>query len=258
MKIDKHKLLNYVFIFAISMFLATAVYGATRAIVPRADTEGSIGTAAKKWGHVYTVDLTATNAMTGSVTGNAGTVTGFTPASGSLTLAGADALTITTTGATNSTLPLGTKTLVATDVATLSSLTSVGTLTTGDANAIIERTLGIAIVGTDTAVAIATSTSSNTASVSLNGMNVTNAICSVEDKGVTGTTEVALVRRRAGADVYVFSTNITLGDEFFATDETINTSNDDIATGDTFTWEIKGIHSGTAPNGLDCNFIASN
>ena len=34
MKIDKHKLLNYVFIFAISMFLATAVYGATRAIVP--------------------------------------------------------------------------------------------------------------------------------------------------------------------------------------------------------------------------------
>ena len=60
----------------------------------------------------------------GSTTGNAATVTGFTPAGGSLTLAGADAVTITTTGATNSTLPLGTKTLVATDVATLNSLAS--------------------------------------------------------------------------------------------------------------------------------------
>jgi len=69
--------------------------------------------------------------ITGALTGNADTVTGFTPASGSLTLAGADALTITTTGETNSTFPLGTKTLVATDVATLSSLTSIGTIGTG-------------------------------------------------------------------------------------------------------------------------------
>ena len=61
----------------------------------------------------------------------AGAVTGFTPASGTLTLVGADAVTITTTGTTNSTLPLGTKTLVATDVATLSSLTSIGTIGTG-------------------------------------------------------------------------------------------------------------------------------
>ncbi len=71
----------------------------------------------------------ATSTM--DIGGEAGTVVGFTPASGSLTLAGADALTITTTGTTNSTLPLGTKTLVATDVATLSSLTSVGALAVG-------------------------------------------------------------------------------------------------------------------------------
>lgn len=42
---------------------------------------------------------------TGSISGNAGTVTGFTPASGSLTLSGADALTLTTTNTTNVTLP---------------------------------------------------------------------------------------------------------------------------------------------------------
>ena len=49
----------------------------------------------------------------GALTGNADTVTGFTPAAGSLTLAGADALILTTTADTNVTLPT-TGTLVAT------------------------------------------------------------------------------------------------------------------------------------------------
>ena len=44
---------------------------------------------------------------------------------------GANNLTLTTTATTNVTLPSGTKTLVATDVATLSSLISVGTISTG-------------------------------------------------------------------------------------------------------------------------------
>lgn len=44
-------------------------------------------------------------AFVGALTGNADTVTGFTPASGSLTLAGADAVTLTTTAATSVTLP---------------------------------------------------------------------------------------------------------------------------------------------------------
>jgi len=48
---------------------------------------------------------TLTGNVTGDVTGNADTVTGFTPASGSLTLSGADALTLTTTAETNVTLP---------------------------------------------------------------------------------------------------------------------------------------------------------
>ena len=133
-----------------------------------------------------------------------------------------------------------------------------GDLVQGNVDYGVSRNLGIDLVGSDTAVAVATSTSANSATVTLNGMNVTDAVCTVDDKGVTGTTDVALVRRRAGADVYVFSTNITIGDEWFASDETINTSNDDILTGDRFFWEIKGVHSGTAPNGLDCNFIASN
>lgn len=46
-----------------------------------------------------------TTGFVGALTGNADTVTSFTPASGSLTLAGADAVTITTTAATGVTLP---------------------------------------------------------------------------------------------------------------------------------------------------------
>ena len=49
--------------------------------------------------------ITASGGITGDVTGNADTVTGFTPASGSLILSGADALTVTTTAATGITLP---------------------------------------------------------------------------------------------------------------------------------------------------------
>ena len=63
---------------------------------------GSTGTRITKG---WFADLTVTNAIAGSVTGNAATVTSFTPASGSLTLVGADALTLTTTAATNVTLP---------------------------------------------------------------------------------------------------------------------------------------------------------
>jgi len=44
-------------------------------------------------------------AFVGALTGNADTVTGYTPASGSLTLSGADALTLTTTATTNVILP---------------------------------------------------------------------------------------------------------------------------------------------------------
>jgi hypothetical protein len=51
--------------------------------------------------------------------------------SSSLITSGANSLTLTTTATTNATFPSGTKTLAATDVATLSSLISVGTISTG-------------------------------------------------------------------------------------------------------------------------------
>jgi hypothetical protein len=43
---------------------------ATRNIVPRADGEGSLGTAAKKWLNAFLTNLTVTGMITGNLTGN--------------------------------------------------------------------------------------------------------------------------------------------------------------------------------------------
>jgi len=59
---------------------------------------GDIGSTGTKITKGWFTDLLVVNTITGSITG-------FTPASGSLTLAGADALTLTTSAATNVTLP---------------------------------------------------------------------------------------------------------------------------------------------------------
>lgn len=48
---------------------------ATRKIVPRATNEGGIGTSSKKWASGYFTDLSVTNAIAGSVTGSAATLT---------------------------------------------------------------------------------------------------------------------------------------------------------------------------------------
>ena len=66
---------------------------------------GDIGSTGTKITKGWFTDLLVTNAIAGSITGNAATVTSFTPASGSFTLSGADALTLTTTAATDVTLP---------------------------------------------------------------------------------------------------------------------------------------------------------
>ena len=100
----------------------------TKSVVINGDL-GLTGTRVTKG---WFTDLEVTNSIAGDITGNAATVTGFTPASGSLTLAGADALTITTTAATGVTLPTtGTlSTLAGTEALTNKSIGADGTIST--------------------------------------------------------------------------------------------------------------------------------
>jgi hypothetical protein len=91
---------------------------------------GSLGATGARVLKGWFTDLEVTNDIAGDITGNAGTVTGFAPASGSLTLAGADAVTFTTTDVTSLTLPTS-GTLATTAVASLGSLGTVLTTLTG-------------------------------------------------------------------------------------------------------------------------------
>ena len=86
------------------------------------------------------------------------------------------------------------------------------------------------------------------ASAEFNGYDITDAIAGCYTTG-SGTATIQLVRRRAGSNVDVFSTGLTLTNEYYVSDEVINTSNDDIQTGDAFFCIVTG-STATAAKGL--------
>ena len=96
-------------------------------------------------------------AFVGALTGNADTVTGFTPAGGSLTLAGADALTLTTSAATNVTLPT-TGTLATTS----NKLSAFAATTSAELAGVISDEIGAGKLRFDTAVTAKTTTATLT------------------------------------------------------------------------------------------------
>jgi hypothetical protein len=105
------------------------------------------------------------------------TLGGNISTAGSFTTSGANALTLTTTGSTNVTLPV-TGTLITNSVATLSSLSSVGTITTGTWSAQVQDYTEIntaASTGTSYTINIA---NGNVFSLTLTG-NVTFAFSNV-------------------------------------------------------------------------------
>jgi len=106
---------------------------------------------------------------------------------------------------------------------------------------------GVSVQTGDGAVAL-------TIPASMNGMNLVDVIASVHTKGVTGTTDVQVRRRRAGVDADMLSVKVTLGDEYYASDETIDTGNDDVNTGDQIYIDVDAIHT-TAPKGLSVALV---
>lgn len=89
---------------------------------------------------------------------------------------------------------------------------------------------------------------------SFNGMNLTAAIAAVHTLGAsTGgeTVDINILRRRAGANVSMLSTPITLNDlEYFAADGVIDAANDDVATGDVLSVSVVNAFDTTDPMGL--------
>ena len=102
---------------------------------------GSIGATGSRVLKGWFTDLEVTNAIAGSITGNAATVTGFTRNAGTLTLSGGHGITATTTATTAVTLPT---------TGTLATLTNI--------NDSLTARIGAGVELSDVAIMIADST----------------------------------------------------------------------------------------------------
>ena len=111
------------------------------------------------------------------------------------------------------------------------------------------RCICIGIYESDEDVAVGDGTLAIPIPADLNGYDLTDALATVHTKGATGTTDIMVRRRRSGTDADMLTTAITIGDEFYANDEGVNASNDDVATGDQLYIDIDAVHT-TAPKGL--------
>lgn len=78
----------------------------------------------------------------------------------------------------------------------------------------------------------------------MNGMDLIDVVASCHTKGTVGTTDVQVRRRRAGAEVDMLSTKITMGDEYYCSDETVDPNNDDVQTGDQIYCDVDAIRTG--------------
>jgi hypothetical protein len=111
------------------------------------------------------------------------------------------------------------------------------------------RTFDFQIFDSKTSVYTADGSKAFTIPYIVNGYNLTDAVASVHTKGITGTMDIQLRRRRAGSNADMLGTKITVGDEFFARDGVINTTYDDVLTGDQIYVDVDTKHT-TPAKGL--------
>ncbi|MFH2075838.1 MAG: right-handed parallel beta-helix repeat-containing protein [Pseudomonadota bacterium] len=84
----------------------------------------------------------------------------------------------------------------------------------------------------------------------LSGWTLATAEAHVLTPGTDGTGDVTLYRRRAGSQVEMLSADITItSGDYRAEDGTINTSNDDLLTGDSIVGRVTAVHTTIAAKG---------
>lgn len=114
--------------------------------------------------------------------------------------------------------------------------------------------IGWSVVNSDTATAVADGKMGAAVPAGMNGMNLVDFTCSVADlnSAASGATTVVLRRVRGGTAADMTSTGVTIeyGD-YTASDEVIDTSNDDLATGDKLYVDINEVTT-AAQKGLHC------
>ncbi len=226
--------------------LTIAPSGSDLAITGNVDVSGTLTSGTANAFSVNASGVVTAGAWQGTVVGSTYGGTGVNNGSNTITLggnintaaafttAGANALTLTTTGATNVTLPT-TGTLITSGVTTLSSLVSIGTITTGVWN-------GTAIAGTYGGTGINTSASTGVPSISSGTWSV-NAQLPVSLGGtgtangsITGTGALSFTAGGAAQNVNLIATTTgsIVASSTTANTDTINIKPQTTGTGATF------------------------
>ena len=106
------------------------------------------------------------------------------------------------------------------------------------------KDVGWTIVDSDTAITVADGKQAYAVPASLVGMNLIDVTASVHDlnSAASDTTTVVIRRVRGATAADMTSTGVTIGyDEYTASDETVDTSNDDLALGDKIYVDVNAI-----------------
>jgi hypothetical protein len=113
-----------------------------------------------------------------------------------------------------------------------------------------QKSVTFALLDDATAAAVAQGTFAFCVPSTMAGMDLIDAVAAVHTTGTTNTMDIQVRRRRAGADVDMLSTVITINSGAqFADDGVINATNDDVNTGDMIYIDVDAIHT-TAALGL--------
>lgn len=89
----------------------------------------------------------------------------------------------------------------------------------------------------------------------MNGMNLVAAIVAVgNNKGIGGTTDILIRKRRNGSNYSMFLTNIQIGDVWWADNCEIDPAQSEILTGDTIRADVVAVQT-TPPEGLSITAI---
>jgi hypothetical protein len=110
------------------------------------------------------------------------------------------------------------------------------------------------VIDSDTVTAVADGKKAFAVPASMNGMNLVDFTCSVHDlnSAASDSTTVVLRRVRGNTAADMTSTGVTIAyNEYTASDETVDTSNDDLATGDKLYVDVNAVTT-AAQKGLSC------
>lgn len=122
------------------------------------------------------------------------------------------------------------------------------------------KEIGWLIKDSDVVTAVADGKQAAIIPANMNGMLLVDFTCSVSDlnSAASGDTTIVLRRVRGATAVDMTSTGVTIAyTDYTASDETVDTANDDVATGDKIFVDVNAVTS-AAQKGLGCTAVFAN